>query len=250
VPDARRVCFAQGERMSDPQSPEAGCFPTTQWTQILAPIQRGESDSAWAALNEFCQCYRPAVCQFFRRHGCDPDQAQELTQEFFLKRILKPWDDRASFLHTAERSRGRFRSFLCHVLWRFLQDEWKSRNAAGRTASHIPLEELMHADAAADGEAFKKFGSAFDRVFAQQLLHRAAERSNHSRHLLAHFRREISQEQAARELGLSENAFKQAYDRFKKRLALDLAAEAAKIAGPDENDIRAEIRYLMSLFGG
>jgi DNA-directed RNA polymerase specialized sigma24 family protein len=235
--------------MSDSKAAASGCFPTTQWTQIIGSIQSAESDVALVALNEFCECYRPAVLGFFRRHGCDPDQAEELTQEFFVKRILTPWDDRASFMHAAERSKGSFRSFLCHVLWFFLKDQWKARRTAraGGDVQHIPLEDLAPADELADHEAFKKFGSAFDRVFAQQIIQRAAERSKHSKHLLMYLRGEISQQQAARQLGLSENAFKQAYHRFKERLADDLAEEVAKLAGPAEDEIRAEIRYLMTL---
>jgi|SRR5436190_3020118 RNA polymerase sigma-70 factor (ECF subfamily) len=238
--------------MSDPLPPERGYFPTTQWTEIIGPIQSGERETAWAALNDFCECYRMSVHNFFRRHGCDPDQADELTQDFFLKRILKPWDNRGGFLHVADRARGTFRKFLAHVLWLFLKERWTAQRAlrAGGAVVRIPLEELAPADELADGEAFKKFGSRFDRIFAEDLIQRAADRSKHSQHLLAHFRREMPQAQAARELGLSEDAFKLAYDRFKKRLAVDLAAEAAKIAGPDENEIRAEICYLMSLFEG
>src|SRR5262245_28729376 len=151
--------------MSDNPTAASTHFPSTQWTQVIGPIQQGESDAAWAALNEFCECYRQAVCRFFLRHGCDADQAEELTQEFFVKRILKPWDDRASFVHAAERSKGSFRSFLCHVLWLFLKDEWRERRTVrgGGSVPHIPLEELAPADEVADHEAFKQFGSSFDR---------------------------------------------------------------------------------------
>ena len=41
---------------------------------------------------------------------------------------------------------------------------------------------------------------------------------------------------------------KQAFHRFRERLARDLWEEVGKLVGPDEADIRAEIAYLMSLF--
>src|SRR5437867_3442031 len=68
----------------------SGAFPTTDWTQIIAPLQSRDDDAAWAALGEFCRCYWPAIYNFFCRHGSTPDQAEEFTQEFFAARIVKP----------------------------------------------------------------------------------------------------------------------------------------------------------------
>ena len=58
----------------------------------------------------------------------------------------------------------------------------------------------------------------------------------------------MSQKEAADELHFSENAFKQAFHNFRTRLARDLWDEVAKLVGPEENEIRAEIEYLISLF--
>jgi DNA-directed RNA polymerase specialized sigma24 family protein len=228
------------------------CFPTTQWTQLIGVIQQGDDQSAWRALAQFCELYRPAIRNFFLRRGCGPEEADDYTQAFFASRILQGWDRREGFLHTAQRGgAARFRSFLSHVLWRFLQDEWKKRATlkAGAGVQHVPLDELDLADDRPGADAFSRFGREFDRVFALEIIRRAAERSRHSQHLLAHLRGDLTQEQAAHELGLTANAFKQAYHRFRQRLALDLWEEVARLAGPDEKEVRAEIEYLMSLFG-
>jgi len=238
--------------MSNPNAiAESGCFVTTQWTQVINVIQQGNDDAAWRALVEFCERYRPAICNFFCRRGCSPGDAEDLAQAFFTSRIIEKWDQRDTFLHAAKRGpQMRFRSFLCHVLWCFLHDHWKTRTTqkAGGGACHIPLEDLEASTEGADGESFKNFGREFDRAFARELLLKAAGRSKHSRHLVAHLRQEISQEEAAQQLGLSVGAFKQAYHRFRQRLALDLHEEVANLAGPDEEEIRAELKYLMSLF--
>ena len=97
-------------------------------------------------------------------------------------------------------------------------------------------------------ETFEQFGHDFDQVFALEILRKAAQRSKHSDYLENHLRGQISQREAAQALGISENAFKAAFSRFRERLACDLWDEVAKLVGPDEMDIRAEIRYLMSLF--
>jgi DNA-directed RNA polymerase specialized sigma24 family protein len=227
------------------------CFPKTQWTEVIGAMQSGNGSVAWLALTDFCQQYRPAICGFFRRRGCSPEQAEDLTQDFFASRILEQWKDRNGFLHALRRDQcDRFRSFLSHVLWRFLQDKWKADKAvrAGGGATYIPLESLETGTNITGCETLEDFGREFDRVFALEIIRNAAQRSKHSKYLEAHLRREISQQQAAVELGISENAFKQSYCRFRERLAFDLWDEVAKLAGPDEAEIRAEIRYLMSLF--
>lgn len=238
--------------MSDPKKTmSSGCFPTTQWTQIIGVIQNGSDGAAWNALSEFCERYRPAIHHFFRRRGCSHEEAEDHTQAFFTSRILERWAGRDGFLHTAQPNGDtKFRGFLCHVLWRFLQDEWKARTTirAGGKISHIPLEDLDISKDCADGEASQRFGREFDRVLALEIIRKAAERSKHSKCLEAHLRGEISQKDAAKELGVSENTFKQAYSRFRERLAKELWEEVAKLVGPDEQEIRAEIKYLMSLF--
>jgi DNA-directed RNA polymerase specialized sigma24 family protein len=234
-------------------APASSCFPTTQWTQLIGVMQQGDDQTAWRALVQFCELYRPAIHNFFRRRGCSLEESDDHTQAFFASRILQGWDRREGFLHTAQRGGSvRFRSFLSHVLWRFLQDEWKRRatQKAGAGVVHVPLEGLELADDRADTEAFRSFGREFDRLFALEIIRKAAERSRHSKHLLAHLRGELTQEEGARELGLTPNAFKQAYHRFRQRLALDLWEEVSKLAGPDEKEIRSEIEYLMSLFSG
>lgn len=238
--------------MTNPRTTvSSNCFPPTLWTQLISIIQKGGEAAAWQALGEFCESYRPAIRNFFRRHGSGPDDADDLTQKFFQTRIVGRWEAQDGFLHKAKRlPQTRFRSFLAQVLWRFLQDEWKSRKTArsGGGVVPIPLEDVEMTGEVAEGEAYKKFGKEFDRVFALEILHRAAGRSGRSRYLLAHLRGEMSQEEAARRLGLSVNAFKQAYLRFRERLARELREEVAKLAGPDEKEIRAELKYLMSLF--
>ena len=233
------------------EEPPASCFPTTQWTRIIETIQEGAHEKASAALEEFCTSYRSAIYKFFRRRRCTHEQAEDYTHEFFRSRIFMHWDDRDGFLHQAQRSgRGKFRSVLCHVLWRFLQDEWKQQLSAraGGALPHVPLEGLDLADTNPGQQDFAKFGSEFDRVFALEMIQKAAERSKHSQYLLAHFRGEMSQQEAAKELGLSENAFKQAYHRFRLRLGQDLWEEVVNLVGPDEQEVRAELEYLISLF--
>jgi DNA-directed RNA polymerase specialized sigma24 family protein len=226
------------------------CFPATQWTQVIGAIQSGDGEVAWGALVEFCNRYRSAIVQFFLRRGCTPEQAEEYTQSFFLSRILARWEDRSGFLHNVQRKEDkRFRSFLCRLLWCFLKDQWKAERSgkAGGSFPHVSLDDANPLECG-DPKALDSFGREFDRVFALEIIRQAAARSKHSEYLQAHLRGELAQEAAARAMGISENAFKQAYHRFRERLAKSLWEEVGKLAGPDDREIRAEIAYLMSLF--
>ena len=240
---------------TEPQPPEPpkDCFPTTQWTALLDVVQQGDSAAAFAALDSFCLRYRPAVRNFFVRRGVDPHQAEEYTQNFFLLRILKPWEERNGFLHKAERRElGKFRSFLCHVLWQHLQDEWRRRSAVttGGQAEKISLDNPETPVDVICGASYEAFGRDFDRELALEIIQKAAERSRHSRYHLAHLRGEMSQAKAATELGILENAFKVAHHRFRERLFRDVWDEVSSLVGPDEAEVRTEIGYLMSLFVG
>lgn len=229
----------------------SGCFPTTQWTVVLNVIQQGDAVAASAALEDFCAQYRPAIRNFFVRRGVDPDQAEEYTQNFFVQRILKPWAGRDGFLHTAERrAGGKFRGFLSHVLWLHLHDEWRRKSAVttgGRTEKislsdpDLRMEELC-------GVSYETFGRELDRELALEIIRKAAARSRHSKYHEAHLRGEMTQAEAAQELGMKENAFKVAHHRFQERLSRDIWAEVSNLVGPDETEVRAEIAYLMSLF--
>lgn len=224
----------------------SGSFPTTQWTLILEVMKDGDQGAALNALACFCERYRPAIRNFFLRRGLSTEQAEDYTQSFFTSRIFEKWDSRESFLHNVERrDASKFRSFLSHILWRFLQDEWRK---AGRNASHVSLSDPEFPVEEICGQTFDSFGREFDRVLALEIIQKAAGRSKNSKYHLAHLKGEMSQAEAAHELGLAENTFKQAHFRFRERLKRDLWDEVSRMSGPDEGEVRDEIRYLMALF--
>src|SRR5207244_480811 len=103
----------------------SNAFSTTQWTRVIQVIQRADAAGAAIALEESCQQYRDAIYSFIRRRGYSHEHAEDLVHEFFKTRILEKWKDRESFVHEAQRGK-KFRSFLSHVLIRFLQDQTKA----------------------------------------------------------------------------------------------------------------------------
>jgi RNA polymerase sigma-70 factor (ECF subfamily) len=57
-------------------------FATTHWSLVLA-AGKGASADTQAALEALCQTYWYPLYAYVRRHGYQPDDAQDLTQEFF-----------------------------------------------------------------------------------------------------------------------------------------------------------------------
>ena len=65
---------------SDELSPTT--FPTTQWSRVIVA---GDPDAPLSreSLAELCNAYWYPLYAYIRRRGYDPEQAQDLTQDFF-----------------------------------------------------------------------------------------------------------------------------------------------------------------------
>jgi hypothetical protein len=83
-------------------SPRAGPdgFATTRWSLIVAA--RGhDSPTARDALSHLCAAYWYPLYAYVRRRGHGPDEAQDLTQEFFTRLLER------DFLDSVAPERGR-----------------------------------------------------------------------------------------------------------------------------------------------
>ncbi len=123
-------------------------FPTTQWTQI---VQAGSLDlERLAALDTLARRYWRPIREFIRaRVGCD-HAADDLTQEFFQRRILE-----GHLLQKVDRARcRRFRTFLTFVLDRFVIDEYFRKSnrklVLGRSLTGVEDPAAIDAENALD----------------------------------------------------------------------------------------------------
>ena len=91
-------------------------------------LQASHSDPAVAraALTRLCQAYWFPLYAYARRRGHNPDDAPDLTQEFFARLIEKEW------LAGLKPEGGRFRSFLLTAFNRFLANEIDRQTALKR----------------------------------------------------------------------------------------------------------------------
>src|SRR5438552_4422270 len=109
-------------------------FPTTRWTLVIAAADPRRKE-ARAALVSLCDGYWYPLYAYIRRRGYPAEQAQDLTQGFFI-RVLE-----GRYLDRADPGKGRFRAFILTSLKFFLSDEADRDRAQQRGGGNVlPLE--------------------------------------------------------------------------------------------------------------
>jgi RNA polymerase sigma factor (sigma-70 family) len=239
-----------------PSESEAVAFATTHWSVVLAAQDR--SPAADKALEKLCDMYWPPIYSFIRREGSNVEDAQDLTQAFFARLL-----DRRGF-DAVRRQKGRLRSFLLVSLKHFLVNERERITTIkrGKGQALIPIDELI-ARERADPEPADMLTAdrIYERRWALTVLDQVLARLGEEYHtagsaaaglfdrfkeLLADEPQGISQANIARELGMTENAVKQAYHRFRRRYRELMRAEIAHtVAAP--GDIEDELRHLIAV---
>ena len=118
------VCFMNASA-PPPGVPCPGHFPTTHWSRVIAA---GDPDTPEGreALAALCNAYWYPIYAYIRRRGHTPEQAQDLTQDFFAYVLER------DLLAKADPDRGRFRSFLRAVFARHLANQRDRANARKR----------------------------------------------------------------------------------------------------------------------
>ncbi len=237
-----------------PVTEHAGSFQTTHWSVVLAAGQSA-TPHAEAALESLCRSYWYPLYAYVRRQGHRPEDAQDLTQEFFARLLEK------EYLKLADAGRGRFRSFLLKSLQHFLVNEWVRGQAQKRGGG----QKLLSLDEAAGERSYLQEPaeqlppeSLYDKRWAMTLLERAMEqlRANYAaagkRELFDRLQSLLLSEGSAQAyqelagpLGLSEGAVKVALHRLRQRFRDAVRSEIAQtVATPAEVD--EELRCLMA----
>jgi RNA polymerase sigma factor (sigma-70 family) len=114
-------------------------FETTQWSLVSAAS--GEEEKH-AALEGLYRSYCTPVYFFVRRRGYSREDAQDLTQDFFVHLVEK------NAFSRADPSRGKFRTFLLGALEFFLQHEAERARSQRRGGqSNIVFVDAGNAEA-------------------------------------------------------------------------------------------------------
>jgi DNA-directed RNA polymerase specialized sigma24 family protein len=96
---------------------EPRAFTTTRWSLVLAGASSdGDQQKSAQALAELCRTYWRPIFSYVCRRGYSNEDAQDITQDFFLMVLKTNW------LQQADQNRGRFRSLLLKSLQNFLHN--------------------------------------------------------------------------------------------------------------------------------
>jgi RNA polymerase sigma factor (sigma-70 family) len=164
-------------RSADPNTPPAPpskgeWFATTHWSVVLA-AGRSDSEQRAAALQQLCNAYWYPLYAYIRWRGSSPEDAQDLTQGFFLQLIEKNW------LAGVAREGARFRSFLLTMLKGFLANARDHAQALKRGGGRllVPLDSERAEDRLAQEPSTNETPeTAFERRWALAVLGEALQR--------------------------------------------------------------------------
>jgi len=230
-------------------------FATTRWSLVIATHRKG-SDEAATALATLCEEYWRPVYAFVRRSGRSTEDARDLTQAFFTRVIEKDY-----FQH-ADRTRGRFRTFLLTSVRHFLANDYDAATALkrGAGAHHLSLdikdEEQHHVqEPASPGETPDDL---YERRWALAVIAAAIRRLESQYEtgpratLFARLKPFLtgdelsSYAELSAELSMSSVALRVALHRLRKQFAVALREVVAEtVDQPPEVD--DELRYLLAV---
>src|SRR5437667_2718143 len=232
-------------------------FTTTHWSVVLEA--QGESPATQEALEKLCRTYWRPIYGFVRRQGVGPEEAEDLTQGFFAQLL-----ERRS-LSAVRKEKGRLRSYLLGALKYFLADEQRRAMAIkrGKGQRLIPLEDLR-ANEGIEMEPADPVTAEmiYERRWALTILEHVLSRLKDEyravgnaalfdslKQLLPDEPGSPSQADIAAQLGMTENALRQAFYRFRQRYQSLLREEIAHtVATP--GDIEDELRHLIAVIEG
>jgi RNA polymerase sigma-70 factor (ECF subfamily) len=205
------------------------------------------------ALEELCRAYWYPLYAFVRNRGYSSFDAQDLTQAFLVRFI-----ETGGFA-SADRARGRFRTYLLGAMKHFLANEWHRARTQKRGGGVTFLEldaldpEARYALEPAQGA---DPDAGFDREWARALIGQAMEalrvesQARGKGELFQALKGSLAGEEPARsetaaQLGMTPGAVKVAVHRLRQRYRNLLRAQIADTVS-DPSEIDDEMRYLLT----
>ncbi|MBI5387743.1 MAG: sigma-70 family RNA polymerase sigma factor [Verrucomicrobia bacterium] len=214
---------------------------------------------AQAALESLCRSYWYPLYAYVRRRGHSPEEAQDLTQDFFARFLEK------KYFALADPVRGRFRTFLLTALKHFLANEWKKAHREKRGSGQVALS--LDAEVAEQRYAVEPVEETnpeiiYERRWAAALLEdvleslqqecTAGDKGWQFEELKAGLwggSQASSYADIATRRGTTETTIKIAAHRLRQRYRELLRAEIARtVASPAEVD--EELRHLIAVISG
>ena len=242
------------------QTPAPGpkAFNTTHWSLVsAAQSDPADRTKARRALEELCRAYWYPLYAFVRHRGYSSADAQDLTQSFFARFI------ESGGFASADRDRGRFRTYLLGAMKHFLANEWHRARCIKRGRGVAILEwDALDPEAryALEPQSSRDPDASFDREWALRLIEvalarlRAESEAEGKGSQFAALQSSLTGEEQPRgetaaRLGMTDGAVKVAVHRFRKRYRELLRSEVAETVA-DPSGVDDEMRYLVTVLRG
>jgi len=241
---------------NDSSHPDHG-FDTTQWSVVLR-AQGAADDVRLQAIAMLCERYWIPLYAYLRRRVADINQAQDLTQGFFVYLL------ESNLVDKADADRGRFRSFLLASCNNFLRNEWNRDRSIKRGGHRLHWSlDFESADSKVHLEPSHNLTAErlFERQWALTLLDQAvdqlqdeyaaggkAEQFEQLKPVLTAGHSSFNYAEIASQLSLSEDAARQAAHRLRKRYR-ELLRQCVAQTVDDPGEIDDEIRRLFDALG-
>jgi len=236
-------------------------FATTRWSLILsATDSESDEQKAREALAELCRAYWRPIFLFVSRRGYSIQEAQDLTQDFFVMILESDW------LHHADEHRGRFRSFLLKSLENFLSHAREKNSAMKRGGkvefvswddwmAEAPSQLSVPAEALESLPPERLFDLRWAATVVEHALQRLREECEGKGRLrlfealsghLASERGDVSYTTLASALGIAETMVKKQLHNLRHRYRWLLRDEVAHTVD-NPADVDDEIRHLCAV---
>lgn len=214
------------------------------------------ADAENAAMDQLCRAYWFPVYAYARKQGCNASDAEDVTQEFFAEIT------QSQFLQRADRSQGRFRSYLLgSVRNRIInaQDRAKALKRGG-AIDFVSIDEPTAEDKFRDvndpaldpaqayelGWALTVLQRARDRVMAEQKAKGRVAEFEKLEPFLSAPPSEGEYAEIAQQLGISRNHVAVTIHRLGRRYR-DLLREEVAQTVDDPAEIDEELSYLLKV---
>ena len=261
-PNSLPLTVSSAKHLLDQHAQSSNAFPTTRWTLVAKAAAEGEGEEGanfqQQALEELCRTYWPPIFAFIRSKGASVEEAEDLTQGFFVDFLRK--DDFAK----PERERGKLRTFLLTSVSHYMATDWRNKNRQKRGGGI----EIVSMEMIADRQAGKLL-EPHDNVTPEKLFLRqwalivldqvlSALRKRYQsdgkielfealKFVVSPGQERTSYAEVAEKLGSSQETLRVTAHRMRTRYRVLLRAAIAETLLEGEN-IEDEIRELMGSF--
>ncbi len=217
-------------------------FHTTRWTRVC--LAKSDSEEGRRALADLCDAYYEPVVAYLRCVLRDADEARDMSHAFFAEMLS------GGRITSADRDRGRFRSYLLGSVKHFVSHHWQAERRLKRGGG-VEAVSLDDPEVAEMPDARRLSPDAeFDLQWARTVIARSMDALRTEcvaegrgaffdsvNGLLSGQANHGDQTALAAACGMSFDAFRMAVSRLRKRLRQCVKTE---VAGTLEDPARVQ----------